>query len=236
MPAFCKRENNCVDCLKKNLSLLNGLSTEELALLDEHRSYLEFKKNEHIFKRGEIPAGLLILNKGKIKLIHEISPNKEITIAFFKPVEFINVPYLFSQNRYPYSAIAIENSAVCLMEKDALFKVIHRNPDFVIRITQWLAKEYESATWRLLHFSQKNLLQRTCLGILTLKEIYGFYPDGRTLNCSIKRKELASLTHMDVSNIIRTLSLLQKKKIIAVQKRTITILDIEQLTTLAAMK
>ena len=65
--------------------------------------------------------------------------------------------------------------------------------------------------------------------LLILGRIYGFEGDGKTINASLSRNDIAHLSNMTTSNAIRTLSNLVSEGNISIKGRKITILDFENI-------
>ena len=73
------RDNNCLYCTKRNHSLLIDLINNELNILNSNRYDVSNKSGELICKEDTKPAGLICLNKGKVKIIRRgVNGNKQI--------------------------------------------------------------------------------------------------------------------------------------------------------------
>ena len=55
------RKNSCMNCTKRNNSLLSDLSNGELKLLDKNKYSVSYKSGEIICKEGSKPLGLICL-------------------------------------------------------------------------------------------------------------------------------------------------------------------------------
>ena len=64
-------------------------------------------------------------------------------------------------------------------------------------------------------------------------DTYGFEPDGKTLKIYLRREELASLSGMTTSNAIRTLSNFSGENIIALNRKSIKILNANELKNIS---
>jgi CRP-like cAMP-binding protein len=62
--------------------------------------------------------------------------------------------------------------------------------------------------------------------LLILRDTYGFEEDGKTIQVSLSRDDIASLSNMTTSNAIRTISNLSSEGLLETKGRKITILDI----------
>ncbi|MGE0562135.1 MAG: Crp/Fnr family transcriptional regulator [Flavobacteriales bacterium] len=223
---------NCVGCLKVNHSLFNDLSDRELELLNNKRSKLFFKKGDVILNEGEIPFGLYCLNAGKVKLVKEGKIEDEFIVGLMKPVDFLGFDNLMSNIPYKYTAVAIEETSICVIEKENLFKVISNNAKLANKIIHHLSQKLVQQNERLLILTQTKLESRLAYTLIDLINFYGFEADGKTLAVELKRKELASLSSMNTANVIRMMSHLKKIKIIDIKLRKIQILKLDLLKKL----
>ena len=93
-------EVTCMNCRKKKHSLLNDLSYDELAVLNEHKYEVSYQAGEIICKEGTKPPGLLCLNVGKVKITRTGLNGNEQIVGLKKPVDFIGFPALMGENTF----------------------------------------------------------------------------------------------------------------------------------------
>jgi len=216
-----------MSCIKKEHSMLNELAFSELATLENNRTMVDYKKGEIICKEGTKPLGLLCLNAGKVKVTRKAHNGVEQIIELKKPVSFINLRSLINDEPYKTSAISLENSSVCVIGRLNFLKVIKLNSDLSLKIIKSLAKELDEADTRFANMTQKQLRARLAVALLLLYDMYGTLPDGQTLNCNMKRAELAAMSNMNTANVIRTLSSFEKEGLLSLVKKQIKIIDVE---------
>ena len=60
-----------INCLSSEHSLFKVLSKPEFELLCKHITFNHFKKNDIIYREGDMPMGLLCLCFGKVKIFKE---------------------------------------------------------------------------------------------------------------------------------------------------------------------
>lgn len=215
--------NTCMNCTRKKYSLLDDLSYCELELLEKNRSVVNYKKGETIYKEGTKPMGLLCLNTGKVKLICTASNGTEQIVGLKKPVDFIDVRALMTDSPYKNSAIALEDSSVCFIDKNDFNHVVKTNSDLSLKIIRLFAKELDEADNRFVNITQKHLRARLAYTILQLLDIYKTLPDGKTINCILKRSDLAGLSNMTTANVIRTISSFSKEGIIESERKRLKV-------------
>jgi len=205
--------------------MLRGLSIKEKEVLVQHHTYAHYRKGEIIFIEGEKPHGLICLATGKVKVYKEGVGGREQILRMVSPQGLLGYRALFADSSYSASAIAIEETTICLFEKDAVLKTIRKNPDLALRFIKVIAKELGFSNDRTVSLTQKHIRGRLAESLLVLRDTYGLENDGVTIKVYLSREDIASLSNMTTSNAIRTLSTLAAEDVIALEGRKIKILD-----------
>ncbi len=226
-------EINCQDFLNQEKSVFNVLRTEERDIVARGYQSKLVKKGEIIFHEGEHPIGLICLSKGKVKVYKEGIGGRDQIIRMAKPVGFIGYRALFAEESHKATAVAIEDSIICIIEKETLFEVMQKNSALTMNIIKAFATELGFTINRIVSLTQKHVRGRLAESLLFLMDTYGLEADGSTLKIYLRRDELASLSGMTASNAIRTLSNFSNENIIALNGKSIKILDIAQLKVIS---
>jgi CRP/FNR family transcriptional regulator, polysaccharide utilization system transcription regulator len=222
-------------CLEGNHSLLKGLSQKEKEILVQHHTYIIYRKGEVLLKDGETPRGLICLSSGKAKVLKEGVGGREQILRMVKPQGFIGYVAIFADSPYYASAIAIEDSSVCIFEKDCFIRIVRKNPDLALNLIKAFAEELGFSNNRTVSLTQKHIRGRLAESLLVLKDTYGYENDGKTIRVYLSREDIANLSNMTTSNAIRTLSTLASEEIIAIEGRKIMILDCHKLEKISEL-
>ncbi|MEZ4690201.1 MAG: cyclic nucleotide-binding domain-containing protein [Ignavibacteria bacterium] len=110
----------CETCQARVGSIFCNLSEEELINISAQKHCNFYLKGQQIFTEGNSPTGLHCVNKGKIKVSQSGFEGKEQIIRLAKEGDILGYRSLVSGEAYTASAIAIEDSKVCIIPK-ALF-------------------------------------------------------------------------------------------------------------------
>ncbi len=212
-------------CLEWPDSVFKGLNTKDKETIAGHHTIAHIRKGDFLFSEGEKSRGLIFLASGKAKVFKEGVGGRDQIIQMVRQYSFIGYRALFSENIWSFSASAIEDSDICTLEKHTLVKLLKKNADLTIKFTRILAEELSFSNNRTISLTQKHIRGRLAESLIVLRNTYGFDEDGRTLNVSLSREDIASLSNMTTSNAIRTLSGFSSDGIIGVRGRRITILD-----------
>jgi len=216
-------------CLDGPHSIFRTLSQKDKETIVQHHTYAEYRRGELLLKEGEKPHGLISLSSGKVKLFKEGVGGREQILSMIRPQGFIGYRAIFAEGPYCASAVAIEDSAICIIEKDCIIRLIKRNPDLALKFIKIFAEELGFSNNRTVSLTQKHIRGRLAESLIVLKDTYGFETDGKTISVCLSREDIANLSNMTTSNAIRTLSNLASEDIIAIEGRKIMILDCNRL-------
>lgn len=217
---------------KSVFSLLTPFEKEELI----KQSTVElFRKNEFIYKEGDVPSAFMFLIDGKVKIFKEGVGGREQIIRMTKPMGYVGYRALIAEEIHNASAVTLEDSNVLVVNTDHFFNKLLRNPDFSFRLIQKLARELGFSNSRTVTLTQKHIRGRLAESLLLLKEKYGFEHDGVSLRAYLSREDIANLSNMTTSNAIRTLSNFSSEKVIAIDGRKIKILDLQKLERISKL-
>ncbi|MFW5709918.1 MAG: Crp/Fnr family transcriptional regulator, partial [Bacteroidota bacterium] len=169
------------------------------------------------------------LADGKVKVFKEGVGGREQIVRLAKPVGFIGYRALFAEEYHHASAVAIEDTTTCNIDKEHVYKVLRSNSDFSISIIKSFATELGFSLDRTVTLTQKHIRGRLAESLIFLKETYGFETDGATIKVYLSREDVANLSNMTTSNAIRTLSAFASEGVIAIDGRKIKILDLAKL-------
>ncbi|MBN2892564.1 MAG: Crp/Fnr family transcriptional regulator [Bacteroidales bacterium] len=225
----------CQKCIENKESIFKVLTKEQKELLTESMNCISYKKNEIIFKEGFNPNGLISLAKGKVKIFKDGISGKEQIIRLARPGDFIGFRALFANDYYNASAGAFEDSIVCIINKDQLYKIIEENHLFALQIITFLAKELGEAENNIISLTQKHLRGRLAESLLRLSDTYGFETDNQTIKISLYREDLANLANMTTSNAIKTLYNFRDENVIELDGKKIKVLDYQALEKISRM-
>lgn len=217
---------------KSVFSLLTSAEKEELR---SHLTITAYKKNEFIYQEGDKPSAFIFLIEGKVKIFKEGVGGREQIIRMTKPMGYVGYRALLADETHIATAVALEDSQVCLVSSGFFFGTLLRNSDCAILMLRKLARELGFSNARTVNLTQKHIRGRLAESLVLLKEKYGFEHDGVSLKAYLSREDIANLSNMTTSNAIRTLSTFAGEKVIAIDGRKIKILDLQKLERISRL-
>jgi CRP/FNR family transcriptional regulator len=219
------KQSTCTQCVYRSWAF-NQLTTEQLQLIDKSRKEVLYQKGEVICREGEDVKSFLYLQQGLVKLLKTEKNDKEHIISVAKPLDFIGLLSIFSNEKHIYSITAIEDSVICMVDLKTIKALMKENGNFALDFIEKISKVADDVINTRVSISTKQLRGRIAYILLFFAEhIYG----KNEYELPVSRKEIAQLIDMSTENVIRILSEFRKDKIIGIEGKNITVLDPERL-------
>src|SRR5688500_13234961 len=92
-----------------------------------------FRRAAAIFVQGDVCTSVMYIQKGRVKLSVRSKTGKEAVIAMLGPGEFFGEGCLAGQPVRMGNAVAITASAVLVLKKDKMVRLLHQQPDLADR-------------------------------------------------------------------------------------------------------
>ena len=184
-----------------------------------------YKKNEIIYREGDVPSFLHCLIQGKVKINKEGVGGRTQIVRVIRPVQYFGFRAAFAGQSYVNTAAAFEPTVIVRISISTIIYLIKNNAQLAWFFIERLSLDLGRADERMVNLTQKHIQGRLAESLLFLKESYGLEEDGCTLSIYLSREDLANLSNMTTANAIRTLSAFANEKIIACDGRKIKIID-----------
>lgn len=216
-------------CLENQLSIFKSLHAKDKEALARGIITLNVNRDDFVYREREKSKGLLCLASGKFKIYRIGVGGREQILKLVRPLDLTGFRNIFQANVWNDSAIAIEDSVICIIDRNNLANILKQNSDFSFRMMKLMADELIFFQDRIISLTQKHVRGRLAETLLMLGELYGFEADGKTINAYLTRDDIAHHSNMTTSNAIRTLSNLASEGVIELKRRKIKFLDISEL-------
>lgn len=181
-----------------------------------------YKRGQAVFLEGNHPMGLFCINKGRVKISQLGAEGKEQIIRHAKEGDVVGYRSLICGEPYNASAIALEESRICIIPSKVFFGLLEKNPEVTSAVMKLLAGDLKSAEMKVTQIAQKSVPERLAEALLMLREYYG-EDDADTL--TITREEIARYVGTATETAIRVIAEFKREGLISVEGKRIIILD-----------
>lgn len=209
----------------ENLAANAGKGIEELKTLINSRKVRQIKKKQVLFYDGDDPQGLYIVLAGNVKTFKLAEDGRELTTGLYKTDDFLGINALLLNEPFTETAEAIEDSAVCMLSKDAILDILNRYPDVSQKFFKILANDIREKENQLMELAYHSVRKRMAQTLLRLSK-----QSANPANFKISRDELASLAGIATETVSRTLTDFKDEGLIEKKGSNIEIMDITRLS------
>lgn len=207
-------------------------SKEWKQILAQQQTAFMVNAGSFIFREGEQVKGVYLINYGHVKVVSDHGrPNERILRLAGADRMLGHRGY--STELFPVSAIALTESLITFVPKETFRTLIRTNPELADYLINFMASELRESEERMKNYLQAEVQERVAFILLYLASSFGFDPADKTkLEFTLSRKDFANMAGTTYESIIRTLTQLQKKKLIRTQGKDIFIDQLSKLEQL----
>lgn len=192
----------------------------EATLIEFGADKVNYKKGQVLFSEGDIPKCFFQIVSGQIKMNNFNDEGKEFIQGIFSQGNSFGEPPLFIDKPYPANAIAITDSEVYSIPKDAFFKLLLANPEINLAMSVVLSQRLYYKSIMASEISSQDAEHRIIKLIDYSKEGSGLQPH-ENYKVLLTRQQIADLTGLRVETVIRAIKSLEKKGLLRITDRKI---------------
>ena len=220
--------SKCEFCKLQKQFIFRHLNVEQLHSLSNQMDQLHYEPGDIIFKQGASPNGFICLKKGKVKITQMANNGKEMIIDLKSPPDTLGIRALSTKSRYQSSAVALDHVSICIIHSKDFYQILDSCPSVYKELFNYIGERLVKADQKLVSLTQKSLKGRLADTLLLLQKNIGEDLEGY-IDIPLKRSEMAHLSNMTTSNVIRTLSEFKRDKLIEINGRKYKIIGKQEL-------
>jgi len=205
----------------------SGLSPELTGQLASIAALKKYQAGEIIFEEGDPGLGFHLLAEGRVKVYKSSADGKEHILHLFGPGEPFGEVAIFLSRGYPARAQALSDCRSVFFPREALRRLIARNPELAFGLMAVLSQRIMRFTRQLESIALKEVPARLAAFLLELAE------GAARAELTLSKSQLASLLGATPESISRALGRLKSSGLISEEKPYIIILSQSGLRDLA---
>lgn len=204
----------------KLVACFRDLSPSELEQINKGKTELTYLAGENIFKQGAFSTHLLLITDGLAKVYLQTGRDKQLNLQLAQRGDFLGFASLFGETLHTTSAVALTDTAVCMIDKEQMRNLLLHNAQFAMRIT---SRNYRNERQLLTIIA--NMTYKQMRGKLTSTLLYLSGDNFSDLNVFqyLSRQDLASFASVATESAIKLLKEFERDGIITLEGKTITI-------------
>lgn len=206
------------------------LSEESQQLLLSVGKKVSVKKGIYLFHEGDISNYIYLVISGKVRLNKATPDGRELTMHFKRENELVGEMGLFNDMSISVGAEVVEDSILIKFKKTELENVYLKNGEIAVTFMKWFTKNTQVMQTKfrdLIMYDKKGACYST---LIRFSNSYGVKTnEGILINTQLTNQEIANYIGTTRESVNRMLNKLKKENIINIEKKYISIKNIEYL-------
>jgi CRP/FNR family transcriptional regulator len=210
----------------ESATCFQGLYPEELEKLTNKKTRIQYLKGENVFKQGALSPHVTYVLSGLIRVYLQTGHKRQLNIRLAAPGDFLYFSSVFGETIYNYSALAVKDAWICMIEKDALKELFQSNVDFALRIMSRNCRNEKQLLDVIGNLSYKQMRGKLASALLYLssesflrEQVFQY----------LTRQDLADFASISTESTIKFLKEFEKEGILKLKRRDIEIKDLNRL-------
>ena len=211
-------------------AMMHELSDRDQEILKHKKKQLLYSRGENIIKQGAFANYVIYIQSGLVKVHLQTAPGKRVNIRIAGAGSYLAISSLFGEEFYTYSAVALNEAEICMIDKEGLKQLLHSSKEFALSITTQNIR-CESHLFNLISsISQKQMRGKLATALLYLssddflkEEIFKH----------LTRQDIAEFAAITTESAIRYLKEFEKEGMVLLKGKDIRITDLSRLKNMA---
>lgn len=231
-PGFHPRaQTACSNCSLAKLCLPMGLEGHDLERMDGlvTRS-APVHEGEHLFRVGDPFKAVYAVRAGSYKSYTVDSEGREHVLGFHLPGELLGLDAIYPE-RHVSNAVALDTATVCVLPYAQLADLAGEIGGLRSQLFRLMSKDIADAAALAGDFTAEERIAAFLIGLSRRFHLRGF--SNREFNLTMSRRDIANYLRLAPETVSRVFARFEKDDLIAVERRSIRLLDFPKLHELA---
>jgi len=215
---------------------INDIPEAERSLIITHSIIFTSPKKNVLYYEGEMPRGIYILKKGRVKASKINTDGSSLNHSLFNEGELFGYNSVLCEEKNALTVSTSESCELLFIEKNIFLNLLQNSPTLTQFFLKSISKEFTLFVNKVSVFARKKINERVALYLLLLNEKFkhpGQIADEAEI--TISRSDLAGFTGTTLENLVRTIKIFKDKDYIRTNGKSIYINDFEALHNLSGV-
>jgi CRP-like cAMP-binding protein len=200
----------------------DGLPADDVAALRRFATRRTCRAGKTLFREGDLPHELLILERGELELVHA-TRSERLVVQIVHPGSSVDHLAILLQVPYPYSAVALTDATILHLRLDTIRVLEELFPEIAFRWLRLLAHALDRAHQRVFELAGRSALQQVSQLLLDESRAR------REPTLELTQQELAAALALSRQTVSRTFRSLSLEGAIKPERRRVRVLDSQKL-------
>src|SRR6266568_8887212 len=181
-------------------------------------------RGQTLFNQGSRNDGIFLIETGRIRVYYTAPSQREITLAYWHPGNFVGGPEVFGEGVHQWSGVATSNSSVVHLPGKELRNLVVEMPNLAIGLIEGLAFKGKCYSALAQMLGTRSITERLAHLLLHLVDLYGVKEaDGRVIAAAFTHADLAHMVGATRQWVTISLKRLHERNVLVVRKSKIIV-------------
>ena len=215
--------------------ILANLSPSERRAVFDAGHQIAFDRGDWLFRQGEPHQGIFVLCDGIVRSFYVSPQGREITLAYWKPGNFVGGPEIFGSGVHVWSGVATEPGEALRLPGANVQRLISAIPNFAIGLIHGLAFKGKCYSSLLQMLGTRSVLERLAQLLCNIADARGTEMAGSiAIRDPPTHEELAAMVGATRQWVSITIERFRSQGLIAAGRRPLVVLRPASLHALAS--
>jgi CRP-like cAMP-binding protein len=214
----------------KHCDLFERLTPAQISRVESRSKTRTFERGSLVYLPSDENDSLLLLGSGRVKIYHNTSEGKQALLAIIDPGELFGELGLVQPGCREESAEAMEKSAVILIPRAEIQRLMEEHADVSLGVTKLIGVRLQRVERRLKSLLFRTNRERVVHLLLELAEKYGHYTrDGVAIGIRLSHQDLANIIGSTRETVTVILGDLQSEGSLMINRRQLVLTRVQRL-------
>ena len=215
------KNNSCSACQDAG-TCFHHLFPDDSEYFNNKKQQLSYSKGENICKQGAFAPYVMYVYKGLVKTYLEVGGGKSLNLRIVRCGEFISFQSVLNQQVYNYSALALTDAHICLIDKESLKKMLKENIEASWHVISENCRNESNMYEIVKNITAKQMPGKLATALLYLSDDL-FAQDA--LFSHLSRRDIAEFAGISLESTVKLLKEFESEKLISLERKSIEIIN-----------
>lgn len=225
------RELSCRTCPTRCSAEWGVLGDAEVERMDRAKVVLKFLPGEALYHQGNESMGIYSIESGTVGIRKSDPMGHTMLLRLAHAGETIGYSDFLAGEVHTASAVALQPSEVCFIDRLTLHGLLDGNPQLLMAFVRHSIRDLDAAKEFILRQAWLPVRARLAHVLLSLRERFASVQDDGTfiISLPLSRQDLADLLGTRPETITRILQQMQSDGVLSVDDSTLVVPDLDNL-------
>jgi CRP-like cAMP-binding protein len=226
--------DRCALCKSRSSGLICSLRPGAGAHFEPEKASRVFRRGQPVFSAGTPVQALYVVHSGRVKVFRTSPGGEEQVLRLLGPGEMLGYRPLLANEPYRASAVAVEDSDVCVIPTAAVHDLLRAIPDFAIEMLAKMARELRMSEDLMMNLLHRPVRERAAgLLLMLIEDNRGAADPAMLPSRHLRRQDMARMIGTTPETFSRVLRSFAQGRIINLSRDSIRVTDPARLRKVA---